>query len=1225
MFRKTLIACLWLATLWCVSANFSLAQEVRATIGGKVTDPQGALIPGATVIVLSEDTNVQIQTKTNDQGNWAVQFLLPAHYQFSITSPGFKTTERKVELQAADNKQFDVQLEVGVSTQSVEVTAETPLIDTTAATSGTVINNKEILEMPTSSHVITLLAMMSPGVMAQDQNNNIAHLWSYNAASQFTADGGRNNLYSNNFQLDGMQDMKSGGDIAFIPPMDSVQEFRVQTNAYDASIGRQAGATINMQTKSGGKDYHGTLYEFNQNSALNANLLQTNLIGGAVAPVHFNNFGGTFGGPVWIPKVYKGTAKTFFFVSFDDTRNANPLGDGTRSVPNAAERTGDFSQSFTTQTIGGQLQRFPIQIYDPLSTDPTSGNRTIFPGNIIPKSRLSGIAQNILNYVPMPNTTADPTGNDANNYVPPAVRTDKFPALSIRGDQNWNESQRTFATVRWHHLTELTGDDFGPSSIASGAYQVRISRDAGIDHVWTMSPTKVLDLHFNVSRYEEPSYDAGAGFDITKLGFSSSFAGSLTRPSFPNITGIAGDFGTGNAGSFTGTSYYSLGATLTQIHGNHTLHYGAEYWVLQQANNGIGHQPEFDFNSNYTRQNYLNSGGTGVGSTLASFMLGLPSGGKVDNNAQAFWSQRYAAGFFQDDWRISRKLTINVGLRWDYEDEPTERFNRLVARWDPTAVNPISAQAQANYAAILANPANASNPSVQLLAQLLPASQFQVLGVQKFAGVNGTPRSTVNNDYHEWQPRAGFAYQIGPNTVLRGGFGRFTQADFMTGSQNGFSLTTSLVSSTDNGITPYDTLANPFHSGILPPTGNSLGALTNPTSSPTWYDPNLGRLYSLEGSVHLQHQWKSWLFEIGFSHNKTYGIWNFGTWAQNEQSFSLWKQYQTPTFDSTGKPVATLTWNQPIPNPFKGIAALNGTSLGSNSTLNFNQFLSPNPMFSSTGISESKPSGTNQYDAGLGKIERRFTKGFSVLAGFTWSKLFEDTSFLGPQIAGYHVEHKLGGEDRPFHLTVSPIWDIPVGRKHHFGASMPKWADAVIGGWEMSGNFNIQSGVPVVFSTASFFCGKNFSVSRSQQSLNQWFDTTCFYPFPNANTTVATLASYPAWTGVQSLPGYGYQPTATDTVKNGVYQDFANYVQTSPTRWGIVRASRVNNVDAGLRKNFQVVERVRLQLRFDVFNAFNHPRFGGPQTDPGNSSFGRVTPSQQNQARNVELGARLSF
>ena len=612
------------------------AQEVRATIGGRVLDAQGGLVPNAAIEVINDDTNVKQGTKTNGKGVWVVEFLIPGHYEFTISAPGFKGETRKgISLQAADNKQFDSRLEVGTSSQTVEVVAETPLVDTTSATSGTVITQEEISEMPTSSHVITLLAILSPGVLAQDQNNNVAHLWSYNAASQFTADGGRNNIYSNNFQLDGMQDMKSGGDVAFIPPMDSVQEFRVQTNAYDASIGRQAGSTINMQTKSGGKAYHGSLYEFNQNSFLNANMMQSNLIGGAVAPVHFNNWGGSFGGPVWIPKVYKGTAKTFFFVSYDGTLNNNFLGDGTRSVPNAAERGGDFSQSFTTQTIGGVLQRYPILVYDPQTTDSTSGNRTLFPGNVIPASRISPIAQKILGYVPTPNTAADPTGNDSNNFVPPAVRTDRFPALSIRGDQNWSEAQRSFVTIRWHHLKELSSDDFGAGDIASGTYQVRINRSAGVDHVWTLSPTKVLDLHFNVSRYEEPSYDAGANFDITKLGFSSSFAGELTRSAFPYVTGIAGNFGTNNGGSFTGTSYYTWGATLTHVYGNHTFHYGAEYWVLQQANNSIGHQPEFDFNSNYTRQNYLNSGGTGVGSTLGSFLLGLPSGGAVDNNAQA--------------------------------------------------------------------------------------------------------------------------------------------------------------------------------------------------------------------------------------------------------------------------------------------------------------------------------------------------------------------------------------------------------------------------------------------------------------------------------------------------------------------------------------------------------------------------------------------------------------
>jgi len=373
----------------------------------------------------------------------------------------------------------------------------------------------------------------------------------------------------------------------------------------------------------------------------------------------------------------------------------------------------------------------------------------------------------------------------------------------------------------------------------------------------------------------------------------------------------------------------------------------------------------------------------------------------------------------------------------------------------------------------------------------------------------------------------------------------------------------------------------------------------------------------------VQHEWKSWLFEVGYSHNKTYNI-SWG-WNENEPSFANWQSYNTPQFVS-GRPVDTLTWNVQVPNPFYHLAGVSpSNSIYTNQTIAVNQLLNPNPLFG--GINENNPTGKNQYDAGLGKIERRFKNGFSIIASFTWSKLFEDSAFQGGnQLASQGaIEHKLGGEDRPFHLNVAPIWNIPVGRKQHFGAAMPKWADAIAGGWELSGNYNIQSGVPVVFSTPAFFSGKDFALPGGKQSLSQWFDTTQFYPFPSKSTSIATLQSYPTWTGIQNLPGYSYVPASTDSIKNGVYQDFAANVQTFPTRWNNVRASRVNEANAGLYKNFIFTEAKRLQLRFDVFNLFNHPRFGAPDTNPGSATFGRVTGSQQNQARTVELGAKLSF
>ena len=301
--RKTFL--LWATTLaLCLNGNLARSQEARATIGGRVVDAQGAVVPNAQVAVISDDTGVKQTTTTNTDGNWSVRFLIPGRYHFTVGSPGFKqAVSGAVELQTADIKSIDVDLVVGSASEHMTVTDEAPLIDTTAATSGTVISQQQVLEMPTNSRVVTLFATLSPGVLQQDQNNNVFQLWSFNAASQFTVNGGTNNSRSTAFELDGMPNMMYGGKVAFIAPPDSIQEFRVLMNAYDASIGRQAGGTVQMSMRSGAAHYHGNLYEINQNNALNANYFQANLSGSPVPAVHYNEFGGTFGGPVWIPKL----------------------------------------------------------------------------------------------------------------------------------------------------------------------------------------------------------------------------------------------------------------------------------------------------------------------------------------------------------------------------------------------------------------------------------------------------------------------------------------------------------------------------------------------------------------------------------------------------------------------------------------------------------------------------------------------------------------------------------------------------------------------------------------------------------------------------------------------------------------------------------------------------------------------------------------------------------
>src|SRR5574340_473799 len=702
----------------CFLVGSAWSQESRANIEGRVTDPQGAAVPGAEVTVIAQDTNVKQSTTTNEQGSWTVRFLNPGSYRILVSATGFKTTERKgIVLQVADMKQVDAVLEIGQVSETVTVTAEAALIDTTAATSGTVIEADVVTEMPVMSRIPFQLATISPGVQAVDQNNNVAMMWSKDATSAIRVNGGRDNR-SNEFLLDGMPN-QNRDKVAFIPPADAVAEFRIMSNAYDAQYGRQAGGTLNVSVKAGGKDYHGNLYEFNRNDAYSANTFQANRSGLPKSMTRYNLWGGTFGGPVWIPKVYQGKDKTFFFVSYEGIRNQDPRA-GTRSVPTSEERLGDFMNSWTTQTVGGVRTVIPITIYDPLTVDsrrtifqdgrevqnPMYGYRQAFPGDKVPAVRLSPIAKNIRGFVPLPNTANQPNNNTASNFAPNSTRQNKMASFRTRVDQNWTNAHKTFASIRWSHMDEFTGDDF--HNVTTGNRRTRINRGLGIDHVYTVSANKVLNLRFNITRYVEPNYDNGADFNPVALGFKQSFVSQMEKLSFPRITGLFGDIG-GSYADYTNTTYYNWNVNLTHVVGNMTLHYGGEYRVLQDATGDYGNQSgKFDFNSNWTREIYDRSA-TGSGSTMASFLLGLPGGGSFPRNANRIDSQRYFGVFFQNDWRVTPRLTVNIGLRWDHQRPSIERFNRTVSDFDRTVLNPISAAAQASYSGILqtvlANPA----------------------------------------------------------------------------------------------------------------------------------------------------------------------------------------------------------------------------------------------------------------------------------------------------------------------------------------------------------------------------------------------------------------------------------------------------------------------------------------------------------------------------------------
>jgi hypothetical protein len=1243
MSRKISIA----ITLLCL-ALFAFypayAQETRASLGGKVTDPKGALIQKASIVVVADETGVVYSTKTNNAGAWIVVGLLPGHYRFEVSSPGFKTTEHtSIELQLGDQKTVDVGLQMGSRTETVTVEGTTPLIDTTAAVSGVVITTKDIEELPQYGDSATFLAALAPGMKSGTVvAASSGRLWGNIAASNLEMNASGSGTKAINYTINGATDTAQGtsGDIAFVPPMDSVEEMRVEANAYDASIGRSSSATINMQTKAGTKAFHGTLYETNENNFLNANYSQNKTTHTPVPVIRMNEYGAAVGGPVWIPKLYDGRKKkTFFFFDYNAIRNKTPGSTGTMSLPTALEKTGDFSQSFTTSTVGGVTTKYWASIYDPALITNSAGvkarqliNGT---GKVIPSGRISQAAKAYLALLPDPENAGDGANTDSNNYVKNETYNDQFHSEDLRVDQNWNNANHSYANLRRNHWTEIGWDPFGPSNVLQGTLQKRVNLGMTLDHTLVLRSNLFVDLRYNLMAWDGSSAATSAGISPTTLGISASnpYVTMQQDPSLALVTGIVsgaenGGLGTNQAASYTNDTNQEMSGSVTQTFKSHTFHYGANFLLQQEGTGGLGQQGgNFAFSNAWTDQNPDATACTYCGSALASMLLDLPTSGTIPDPATAFWSQHYTGFYFQDTWRTTTRLTLNYGLRWDYERPVSERFNRYWNRFDPNAPQTaFQAVAQTGYASLLAG-SGASNAGVALLQTLRPdAATFNVNGGIQYAGLNGTSRYVVNPRYKYFQPRLGFAYQVKHDLVLRGGVGRFVQGSWYTGNQEGYSATSTLQPTLDDYMTVNATFSNPYATGrTVLPTGNSLGQQTDVGTNGTFTDPNIGRPYVDEASVYVQKQVRDYLFEVGGTFNITHGL-TMG-FLTNKPTTTEWQYMNTPTFGPTGVPVATLAGNVSVPNPFRGAPYMtNGYQ--NNSTIVARVLLDPTPTNGAFTLNEGK--GKTRYYALNTKVEKRFHSGFSLHQAFTWSKRIEENTFIGSQYVAPIIDRSLDTADQRFNYNIAPIYELPFGRGKSFGSGVGKGLNEAIGGWEITGIYQFLSGTPLSLPTnSSFFQGHDPSLGSSK-TKKQWFDTSKFAPFPGSSITVAQLASqWPSWTGVLNMPGAGYTPPAKTGVQNGVYQDFATWNTYNQHTFGNIRNPYQTTFTLGVRKAFPITETVRFQLRIDAYNALNHPQFGNIDTTPGDTYFGWVngstTPTQVNAPRSVQLEGKLYF
>ncbi len=1133
------------------------AQDYRGQITGRILDQTGAAVPNAGITISNTATNSASITRSDESGYYTVLYLGAGNYSIAVEAPGFRKLIRAgIEIRVADALRLDLTLEIGAAAETINVTAEAPLLETSTASAGQVIDARSIQDLPLSDGNPFVLHRLAPGVIYTG-DLKFSRPFDNAGTSSITVDGAPG---GNEFSLDGSPNMASGRRVAFVPPRDVVDEFKVETANFDAQDGHTAGGTVNVALKSGGNNVHGTLYEFLRNDKLSANDFFLNRSGRARDTLRYNLYGGTVGGPIWIPKIYNGRNRTFFFFGYEGIKDRFPE-PTLQTVPTQTQRNGDFSGLLA---LGSGYQ-----IFDPFTARNAPNNRIqrdAFPGNVIPQSRLSSIAKNYLNYYPLPNQPGDREGR--NNFVSGNVRGDDFFSTSYRFDHNLTQKQRTFFRYSHNNRREFRGNWSGVTGDglrATGNFLFRVNDGATADHVYSISPTTILNWRVGFSRFNEPSIRQHEGlFDPASLGFSRQTAALFGSGRYMPRFEIAGFSALGDSiGGGSTHNIYSLQPTLTKIMGGgkHQVRVGYDGRSYRENGYGPGHSAgRYDFGTDFTRGPLDNTPAAPIGQQLAAFMLGLPTGGLIDRNASRSNQSLYQAFFLHDDFKVSSRLTINLGIRYEYEGGLTERYNRNTRDFDFTSANPVEAAAKAAYA---------QTPIPQL-----PANAFQVKGGLRFA--DSSNRSAYNADTNNWQPRAGFAYKVASSTVIRGGWGVYAVPFIIAGvNQSGFSQATNLVPSLDAGLTFVANLANPFPFGVDDPPGASQGLGTFLGRSVNYTPLNAANAMAQRFEIGAQHELPGrWLIDGGYVGNRGYNL-----TASTNITDALPRQFLSTSNERDQATIDLLSAN--VPNPFRNLipgTGLNG-ALASRS-----QLLRPFPHF--TGIGTNRFDGNSTYNSFQLKVEKRFTHGYTLLSSYTLSKFSERASFLNDQDTEY--EDRLNSADRRQRLVMSGIFELPFGRGRKFGSNWSKLLDGAIGGWQAQGIAQFQSGGPLNFDNNYLFRGDRASVLIPSESrtIDRWFNTDGFEKNP-----ARTLGS--------------------------------NY-RTAPRQFPGVKAQGLHLWDLSIIKVFPIRESMRLQVRGEFLNAFNHAQFNDPDRTPTSSNFGKST-SQNNLPRNVQIALRLIF
>ena len=1176
--------------LLLLSLCFQIAWGQEFT--GRVSDPQGADVNQATVVVRNLLTNENITTQTNSSGVYTVPYLRPGQFSVSASAPGFETLLKdKITLEAGKTGVVNFVLKVGSVAATVTVEANVNL-DLGKADRGEVVENARVTEMPLNGRDPQLLAELNAGVIWGNSQSYSQYQRPFDSTmtSLMINGGGAGN---NVLQLDGVSNDAGNGNgvTGYVPPVDAVQEFKIVTNPYDAQYGRGQGGVVDMMLKSGTNQLHGDVYEFARRTWLDSNTWQNDYYnaqtpGSAPKGQHkLDQYGFELDGPVYLPHLYNGHDKTFFLLQFENWDEKVPS-TIVASVPDPKWLKGDFSN---LQWWTGSAYA-PITLYDPTTLHQNASGswvRTAFTNNQIPTARFNAAAQTLLSYYPAPNVTP-PSGSNpfANNYVTKNPTTDTYRNVLGKIDHNFGTQDRLSLRYGYWERWEVRSDNGMPGMAKSGAEPFgQHGPSFAADWVHTFSSSLVFDLRGSVIVRYNGWNNGPQNFPMSSIGWDATQLG--THMPYMKLSEFAY---LGNQGANIDVeNAAALLPTVTWIKGKHSFHFGADLRDLQKAVKSTESGPNFWIDRQWTQSNYIASNWTqDSGNSIASAMLGTASSGGTSTIAQQFWSRHYIAPFVQDDWKITRKLTLNLGIRYDMNSPIWERHNRVDYAFDTTLVNPVDG---------LVNHA------------LLP-NGGKLMGGVTFVGVNGNPDTYYAAQWKNIQPRVGVAYALNDKTVIRGGFGQMFRNPIPGGNTMGWSSSTSYNATYDGGKTPADTLTNPFPSGIVQPTGSSTGALTNLGQGPWFINPH----YKTPGI---------WQYSAGvqraFLKDDTVEVSYVGSTSFHQDSsdnINHWDPSYQATCNVEMGGAASVCNSGYVTNPFQNISAFKGSGYYSASTIQYGNLTRPYMAFGDIWEYQLNDGRTWYNSLQVTGIHRQ-GKNLTLHGTWTWSKLMRSGGYADNT---YRVKSRsLDGGDIPHRVTLSGVYLLPLGRGRAVLGNANRLVDTAIGGWEFGALYVYQTGTPWGMPSALEYLN-NPSVSRT----TTYNSKSGYNMIVGANGCIAD-PYHVAGSSDQISNNW----TASHSCSQSAFRVRPQYAVTGNVVYTGVRLPSYNQFDTNLSKNFAVYNNLKLQLRLEAFNVLNHPLWQvGYDATANSPTFGAIAkgPSgQSNLPRQVQLAVKLMW